>query len=195
MTTHCRPLPSLSLADLQALITGYTTAASYHIGRTEQGTQLDITIQRIPLPEPHTRHYDYVGEELVAQYRPHLDNGFCWGLYDENSEELVALCIASPQEWNQTLWVWEFHVREGWRGRGLGSQLMRHLIGAATAAGLRALICETQHINAPAIDFYRRMGFSLEGLDFSYYTNEDWPAGDVAVFMKYKIKTKGATTA
>jgi ribosomal protein S18 acetylase RimI-like enzyme len=43
------------------------------------------------------------------------------------------------------------------------------------------ILCETQTTNVPAIDFYRRVGFKLEGIDLSYYSNEDWPDGEVAV--------------
>ncbi|MDE2700419.1 MAG: hypothetical protein OXI23_16220 [Gemmatimonadota bacterium] len=38
----------------------------------------------------------------------------------------------------------------------------------------------------PAIDFYRGVGFEVEGVDLSYYTNSDVD-GEVAVFMKRKL--------
>ena len=187
-----RPLMNFEPERFRIVASGYTTTEIFRVTHADSASQTTFSLDLETLPQPGEFRFPYSLEEL-ERYGQIVPGAFCLGAYVEDL--LVGIALAEPQEWNQTLWVWEFHVREGWRGRGLGSQLMRHLIGVATAAGLRALICETQHINAPAIDFYRRMGFSLEGLDFSYYTNEDWPAGDVAVFMKYKIKTKGATTA
>ena len=37
------------------------------------------------------------------------------------------------------------------------------------------------------IDTYRRLGFRLEGIDLSHYTNADYPDGEVAVFMKRRV--------
>jgi ribosomal protein S18 acetylase RimI-like enzyme len=54
----------------------------------------------------------------------------------------------------------------------------------ARAAYLRIMVCETQNTNIPAIRFYRRMGFRLEGINFSLYSNEDWPDGEIAIAMK-----------
>jgi ribosomal protein S18 acetylase RimI-like enzyme len=59
----------------------------------------------------------------------------------------------------------------------------------AMETGLRAIICETQNTNVPAIRFYRAVGFGVEGVDISYYTNEDMlPGHTVAVFMKRRLK-------
>ena len=59
----------------------------------------------------------------------------------------------------------------------------------ARAAGQRALVLETQNTNVPAIRFYRRVGCTIEGVDISYYTNEDTqPGNTVAVFMKLRLE-------
>jgi ribosomal protein S18 acetylase RimI-like enzyme len=84
--------------------------------------------------------------------------------------------------------VWEFHVVAAYQGQGVGRGLMGALAEQARAAGLRVIVCETQTANVPAIGFYRRMGFEMEGLDLSYYTNADVERGEVAVFMKLKLK-------
>lgn len=56
------------------------------------------------------------------------------------------------------------------------------------AAKLPVTLRETQNANVPAIDFYRAVGFGLEGVDLSYYSNVDKLAGEVAVFMKRKLE-------
>lgn len=50
-----------------------------------------------------------------------------------------------------------------------------------------AINLETQNTNVNAIRFYRRSGFEIEGIDLSYYTNDDVEGGEVAIFMKRKL--------
>ena len=50
---------------------------------------------------------------------------------------------------------------------------------------------ETQNTNVPAIHFYRSVGFELEGVDLSYYANDDFPDGQIAVFMKKRVEEGG----
>jgi ribosomal protein S18 acetylase RimI-like enzyme len=64
---------------------------------------------------------------------------------------------------------------------------MDTLAAAAAAGDFRVLVCEVQHTNGVGIDTYRRLGFRLEGMDLSYYSNEDHPDGEVAVFMKRRV--------
>jgi len=58
--------------------------------------------------------------------------------------------------------------------------------------GLRIIVWETQTTNVPAIRAARRLGFQLESIDISYYTNADYPAGEMAVFMKRRLTTAGS---
>ena len=54
----------------------------------------------------------------------------------------------------------------------------------AVAHQLRVIVCETQSSNVPAIRAYRRLGFVLDAVDLSFYSNEDVAQENVAVFMK-----------
>jgi ribosomal protein S18 acetylase RimI-like enzyme len=100
----------------------------------------------------------------------------------------VGIALAEPRHWNKSLWVWELHVVESHRRRGVGRQLVDALANKAREAGLRTLVCETQNTNVPAMRFYHSVGFRIEGIDISYYTNEDFPDGEIAVFMKKRLK-------
>jgi ribosomal protein S18 acetylase RimI-like enzyme len=56
------------------------------------------------------------------------------------------------------------------RGLGVGRSLMRALEERARhEPAARCLWLETQNINYPAVQFYRRMGFRLCGLDETLY--------------------------
>ena len=125
-------------------------------------------------------------DETLQRYQRVLSDGYSFGAYDENL--LVGLVIGEPHEWNRSLWVWEFHVVEACRKRGIGKQLMDSVAEKAQRAGFRTIVCETQNTNVTAIEVYRRLGFGLEGIDISYYSNDDYPDGEIAVFMKRRLQ-------
>lgn len=74
--------------------------------------------------------------------------------------------------------MWELHVAETHQRRGIGRQLVEALTEKACAAGLRTLVCETQNTNMPAMRSYWKLGFQIEGIDVSYYSNADYPDGN-----------------
>lgn len=179
-----KPLERLDADEWAILQAGYVSTARYAVAKDETPELTMIRLELIPLARPYIKRWDYNAED-VARYTPLLANGFSWGAYE--GRPLAGLAIAEPHAWNRVLWVWEFHVAEGRRGQGIGRQLMEHLAQRAQAAGLRALVCETQNTNPRAINFYRQTGFTLEGVDLSYYTNDDAIEGEVAIFMKRKL--------
>lgn len=68
------------------------------------------------------------------------------------------------------------------RGRGLGAALLDALVQRARSAGARCLWVETQNVNYPAVQFYVANGFSLCGLDQSFYDPIEHP-GEIALFL------------
>jgi len=99
----------------------------------------------------------------------------------------VGLAIAETHHWNRILWIHEFHIAADVRGQGLGRQLMDAMADRARQNGLRALQVETQNTNVPAIRFYRQVGYEIEAIDLSYYTNRDVEDYEVAIFMRRKL--------
>lgn len=58
----------------------------------------------------------------LNRYREMPAEGFSVGAYE--CGWLVGLLLAESQSWNRTLWIWEFYIREEFRGRGIGRRLM-----------------------------------------------------------------------
>jgi ribosomal protein S18 acetylase RimI-like enzyme len=179
-----KPLEQLDAEALAILKAGYVSTSKYVVSKTETPELTTLKLELTPLAQPYVKHWVYDAEE-IARFVDLRSNGFSGGAYD--GSQLVALTIAEPHDWNQVLWVWEFHVAESRRRQGIGHRLMEHLSKKASAAGLRALVCETQNTNVRAINFYRSAGFTLEAVDLSYYTNTDVTTGEVALFMKKKL--------
>lgn len=77
------------------------------------------------------------------------------------------------ERWNNRMRVWEFLVKEKYRGMGIGNLLMDRAILFARRKRARMLVLETQSCNVPAIAFYLHRGFNLIGLDSAAYSNQD----------------------
>jgi ribosomal protein S18 acetylase RimI-like enzyme len=164
---------------------GYVAYGRYQVSKSESDQETVIRLRLEVLTQPYVKQFAGVDDWLLPRYREMPRDGFCVGAF--HGEKLVGLALGEPQLWNRTLWVWEMAVTAGYQRQGIGRQLLDELAERARAAGLRTLTCETQSTNLPAIRFYRRVGFLLEGVDLSYYTNQDWFDGEVAVFMKRRL--------
>ncbi|MDY0042742.1 MAG: GNAT family N-acetyltransferase [Desulforhabdus sp.] len=179
-----RLLQSLSRVELDEINRGYTSDARYFIRKTETTQCTTISLDYEPLEQPYSKSWNSDDEEL-NRYQQAAGMGYSLGAY--NGQKLVGISLSEPQLWNRSLWVWEFHISEAYRGRGLGRRLMDAQAKLAQEKGLRVLVCETQNYNVPAIHFYRSVGFEVGGVDLSYYSNTDLENGEVAIFMKRKI--------
>lgn len=180
-----RALPHLDLPDLRRLIAGYTTREVYHVAISDHRDRIAFTLERAPLDEPYHKRYSYLDAELIARYERLLPAGFAFGAYD--GEICVGIALAEPHAWNRSLTVEELHVDAEYQRQGIGLRLMDALEERARATGLRTIVCETQNTNVNAIDFYRHIGFALEAIDLSFYTNDDYPRGEIAIFMKKRL--------
>ena len=180
-----KPLTQLDIAALKRVITGYVSPAKYEIEKAETRELTAITVRFVRLERPYVKQYEPLDKEMLARYTRVLKEGLSFAAYE--ADQLVGIALAEPHGWNKSLWVWEFHIAESFRGQGIGRRLMDTLARKGQAVGLRTIVCETQNTNVPAIEFYRKVGFTVEGIDLSYYTNDDMLNGEVAIFMKRRL--------
>lgn len=181
-----RPLSHFDPERFRFIVSGYSTSEIYHVTHTENDGEIRFDLTLKLLDDTLIFQFPFSQEDL-DRYASLVPAEYCLGAFA--GDELVGLALAEPQMWNRTLWVWEFHISAQHRGSGIGKLLMNKLAELARAEKLRAIVCETQNTNVPAIHFYRAVGFRMEGVDISYYTNEDMsPGGTVAVFMKLRLE-------
>ncbi len=177
-------LDRLSAADLERLAGGYESEARYAVTVSEGRSGATFRLARVRLRTPFVKRFAQPPEEL-RRYRGLIRLGWSLGACDDGT--LVGLAVVEPRSWNRSVWVQELGVAASHRRRGIGRRLVAELVRRARGAGYRVLVCETQTTNTRAIDFYRATGFRLEGVDVSYYSNEDLERGVVALFMKKRI--------
>jgi ribosomal protein S18 acetylase RimI-like enzyme len=185
-----RELTELTLDDLHRVANGYISNHKYAVIHSESGETITFELHLEPLKEPYVKKYSYDNETMAA-YKPLLSNGFSFAVFDNGT--LVGLAVSEVHQWNNSLWVHEFHIAESHRGKGLGRQLMARVTGAASSAGLRIVVCETQNLNVPVIMVYHKLGFHIEGVDLSYYRNSGSPDGEIALFLKKRLISRLVT--
>ncbi|CAN5793816.1 hypothetical protein BH10CHL1_BH10CHL1_09870 [soil metagenome] len=182
-----RTLTQIKLGDLQRIASGYTSASKYVVQYNDSDNHVRFDLSLVALDQAYVNTYDHFDDQLVQRYNQVLEGGYSFGAFDDNL--LVGFLLSESQLWNDSVWVWEFHVAATHRRLGIGRRLMDAVATQATQAGLRTIVCETQTTNTPAIQAYRRLGFRVEGVDISYYSNDDYPAGEIAIFMKRRLAT------
>ena len=166
---------------LEGFVEGYTSNEKYFVSKTESRDETVIRLTLGPLSQPYVKRI----ERLPIYTEEVFEQGFSFAAYDE--DRLVGIVIAERRDWNRSLWVWDLDVKKSHQRRGIGTRLLGAVANKARSEGLRVVVCETQNTNTPAIQFYRSMGFEINGVDLSYYTNKDIEEGEVAIFMKLKL--------
>jgi ribosomal protein S18 acetylase RimI-like enzyme len=106
----------------------------------------------------------------------------------EREGALVGFSAARHERWNRRLVVAHLYVDAGHRRGGVGAALVEHLDACGRALGARCLWLETQNVNYPAIQFYRRLGFRLCGLDTSLYDPAGAAQGETALFFWRELR-------
>lgn len=187
-----RTLRRFARSDYVRLVPGYLSHARYEVRRTDGRNRVAFVLRRRSLRAPFRKEFPHPAAEL-DRYRKALGFGWSLGAYDGTS--LVGIVLAAPRAWNRSVWVLEVGVAPTHRRMGIGRRLFESLSEHARREGYRTIVCETQTTNVPAIDFYRSLGFSMEGLDVSYYTNRDLERGEVAIFMKKRIRRRAPSRA
>lgn len=163
------------------LTAGYTSSKKYVVWKRETEEETHFAMKLQSLDQPYVKRFG-IDDDLEDHLEGVLDQGLSLGAFE--GERLVGIAIAERRAWNNSMWVWDFHIDVEYQGKGIGTKLMKALITKAEVEGFRVVVCETQNTNVPAILFYRKLGFEIDGVDLTYYPEKVIKKGEVAVFMK-----------
>lgn len=165
---------------IEALDGSFTTDTVFEVAAS--GAGFGFLLREIPAdpplykefpPEEHDEQGLGGGSDTTGDARTYvaLDGGRVCGF--------AAVGYAA---WNRRLTIEDIEVAPGHRGRGIGRALMECADGFARERGAEHLWLEVSSVNAPAVHAYRRMGFTLCGLDTTLYGGTP-AAGEQALFM------------
>lgn len=163
---------------------GYISNYKYVVTKEETVDETLISIKRVKLNSPYERKWPQLDEDF-DRYNEFLKQGYSFGAF--HNENLIGVVIVERRKWNNSFFIEDIEIAESHRNKGIGGMLINEVEEVAKKNGIRVISLEVQSTNVPAIDFYRKNGFELDGVDLSYYTNTDTIDGEVAFFMKKKL--------
>lgn len=167
-------------AAICALDTGFSTTTIYQV----QQTALSIALVLGEVAQPFEKHYELSEDcERLAQ--------LTWVLVAEDEGQVVGLAALEYQQWNRRAVLEHCYVARGYRGQGLGRQLLTAALEAARQLSARCVWLETQTTNPAAIGFYRTVGFRWCGIDMQLYDPATLDPREIALFFSYDLTEIG----
>lgn len=158
----------------------YTSDQYYDLRLTEHenGWGIDLSLQDFDTP-----FHKYLEGEIFEEY---IENIECY--IAEMDEREVGIVSFNHEGWNNVVRINDFHINPSEQQKGIGSQLMAFVKRRAKQLNARAIVLETQTSNYRAIQFYKKHGFNLTGLDAISYSNHDLEKKEVRMEMGFVIK-------
>ncbi|MCZ7554699.1 MAG: GNAT family N-acetyltransferase, partial [Anaerolineales bacterium] len=140
-----RPLTEADIPRLAEIRPGFASDTALRVERLGQGLEAGWRLVEYPLPEPFDKGhaYDFDANEQAA-IRCRLRRGDGLHLVVERRGRIAGLLEVTPQEWNNTAWVWNLMLDRAIRRQGIGRELFARAVTWARQAGYRALVFETQ---------------------------------------------------
>lgn len=183
-----RPMAEQDIPRLAAIRPGFVSPTMLAVEKSGEGLEVGWRLVERLLPEPYDKGdgYDFDATER-RNIQTRLRQGDGLHLVAEAGGRLVGVLDVTPQDWNNTAWIWNLMLDTSVRGQGLGRELFQRAVAWARRQGYRAVMLETQTNNVPACKFYARMGCQIEGIREAYYTNDDMERGEVAIFWIYRL--------
>lgn len=177
-------------AAVEAVDGSFTTATVFEVAVREDG----FFVREVAVDPPLTKVFPDDGTEGADADG---DGGGDGGDGDGGGGRRVFVAVAgdggiagfaavSHSAWNRRLVVEDIEVAPAHRGRGVGRGLMGCAVEFARECGAGHLWLEVSNVNAPAVHAYRRMGFSLCGLDTALYDGTA-SEGEQALYMSMPL--------
>jgi ribosomal protein S18 acetylase RimI-like enzyme len=173
-----RWMPTIRAADqpgdrarITHIDTSFQTNRIYRVTADPAGFRLQEEPAHPPRVKTYPVPHENLGEDLVVA---------------QHHGELIGFGEVIFEPWNRRATIAHPYVSPSSRGLGIGTAILEALDRRARTSGARCLWLETQNINDPAIQFYRRSGFRLCGLDDTLYDPERDPttsSDEVALFF------------
>ncbi len=180
-TPIIRPVElALDRAQLARLDTSFSTTLIYRVVAQPLGFTLEET--RSAALHKHFPLDDDLDAERSWQH----------GFVATDGARIVGFVALHLEQWNRRAVIWHLYVAPEQRGCGIGRALLQQATQLARAEHMRCLWLETSNLNHPGIQFYRRVGFSLCGLDTTLYDPQGPAADEIALYFACPLASKRA---
>jgi len=166
---------------LAGLDTAFTTTRIYRVVRGVWG----FTLVEEELASPLTSDYGPIPDRSRLSEMEHATIA-------EDDQGLAGFVAGRYKAWNRRMVVSDLYVAGRCRTCGTGRALLGAMESVAHSRGARCLWVETQNVNYPAIQFYRRVGFRWCGLDDALYDPAAAHGTETALFFVREVAGTGA---
>lgn len=152
----------------------FTTDRIYHVEVKDMKVKIDVKT----LDAPFYKRYPIA--PVVFELGSNVFAGT--SVLVESGGDIAGFAVMKHESWNRRAHLEHLYIASAYQGRGLGRMLVEKAIGFAKEHRARCLWLETQNVNYPAIQFYKKMGFRLCGFDNTLYEPAD-RRGEAALFF------------
>lgn len=151
--------------------TSFESDRRFDVGSEHEGLRLFLKSLESPLRKSYIIEPD---EDWTRAYVAVID------------EVVRAFLAMEIQSWNRRVVIRHLYVDKKFRRQGIGKSLIKKALDYGRANSAVTAWVEVTNINYPAVEAYRRLGFSLCGFDTSYYQGTP-SEGEFALFMSMPI--------
>jgi len=120
-------------------------------------------------------------DEDIDSLNEIIEQGNSFGAFENN--ELIGWAICDFRAWNSSLFIENILIDEKFRGQNIGRLLIKYVSRKARELQCRMVELEVQNTNYPAIKFYQKAGFAINGINTKLYNNST----ETALFMSFEI--------
>jgi len=163
-------------------LNGFRTNKILNVENHESDKYFSCSVTEVELEKGFVKEWP-LDDSTFKYYNEIISQGISFGAYD--SDELVGYILLSEMSWNKSLWIDYLMVSDAYKGTGIGRKLINKALEIAST-NYRVLVLEVQNENYGAIQFYQKLGFRIEGIEFSRYAEKE-NEKNVAFIMKYKF--------
>jgi GNAT superfamily N-acetyltransferase len=152
----------------RSLDSSYQTDCVWHISEKKVDSRTEVVFERTRLPRLIDVVYPCGLKDLADECR----TSECFLVADQMTRVMGCLDMRLHR-WSLTGWVEYFVVDRGFRGQGIGAQLVKSAEIWARSAHIKQITIPIQTKNDTAITFCQKLGYRFSGYIDRYFCNDD----------------------
>ncbi|WP_294299046.1 GNAT family N-acetyltransferase [uncultured Chryseobacterium sp.] len=157
---------------------GYLTDKIYVVSAIETGSSFEFSLRE--KDQPYTKTWE-VNSEYIEDLNTVIEQGHSFGALHE--DELIGWAICDYRASNNSLFIKNLMVSEAFRGQNIGRILIKNINRKAHELQCRIVETETQNTHYSAIQFFRKTGFAITGINTKAYND----SAETALFMSFEL--------
>ncbi len=162
----------------------YSSDYKYNVINEFKNDGISFLLKPVKLKNTFIKNWT-VNRIVHESYLKFSAQGNSFGAYENG--ELAGFIITDRRSWNNSMWIEMIQVKEDHRKKGIGTLLLKAIEELSVQNKFRMIELETQNTNVPAINFYRKCGYEISGLNINLYDPSEIK-DEIAIYMSKIIE-------